>query len=200
MSTQPVSPTPRFITPENPLTVAEYLAIGEVEPGYSELAEGRLELSPSPVFDHGGAAFELGVQLRSQLPAELRIILDMDVDLQLAPPDAPGTVRRPDLIVVQRAAQQRIRSEGGLTRASDLVVAVEIISRSSRRQDNIAKRHEYADAGIPYYWIVDLDAPVSLIACHLAGEFGYMDPGAATGVFRTAEPFPVEIDLDALLD
>jgi hypothetical protein len=25
-------------------------------------------------------------------------------------------------------------------------------------------------------------------------------PGAATGVFRTTAPFPVEIDLDALLD
>ena len=37
------------------------------------------------------------------------------------------------------------------------------------------------------------------IACHLAGEFGYVDGGAVTGVFRTTEPFPVEIDLDALL-
>jgi hypothetical protein len=61
------------------------------------------------------------------------------------------------------------------------------------------KHGEYADAGIPHYWIVDLDEPVSLLACHLAGEFGYVDGGAVTGVFRAAEPFPVEIDLDALL-
>lgn len=198
MSTQPAAPTPRFAM-HHPLTVAEYLEIGEVEPGYAELAEGRLELSPSPVFDHGGAAFELGVQLRPQLPAELRIILDMDVDLQLAAADAPGTVRRPDLIVVRRAAGMRIRAEGGLVLASEVVVAVEIISPSSRRLDNVGKRHEYADAGIPRYWIVDLDEPVSLVACHLAGDFGYVDGGAVTGVFRTTEPFPVEIDLDALL-
>ena len=183
-----------------PLTVAEYLDIGEVEPGYTELAEGRLELAPSPVFDHGGAAFELGVSLRSQLPAELRVVLDMDVDLQLAAPDAPGTVRRPDLLVVQREAQRRIRAEGGLLRASEIVIAVEIVSASSRRLDHIGKRHEYADAGMPHYWIVDLDPPVSLVACHLAGELGYMDPGAVTGVFRTTAPFPVEIDLAALLD
>jgi hypothetical protein len=49
----------------------------------------------------------------------------------------------------------------------------------------------------------DLDDPVSLLACHLAGEFGYVDGGATTGVLRTTEPFPVEpfpveIDLDAL--
>jgi Uma2 family endonuclease len=200
MSTQPASSAPRFITPDHPLTAVEYLEIGEVEPGYAELAEGRLELSPSPVFDHGSAAFELGVQLRPQLPAELRIILDMDVDLQLAPADAPGTVRRPDLIVVRRDARHRIRQEGGLIQASEVVVTVEFLSPSSRRLDHMVKRTEYADAGIPHYWIVDLDEPVSLTACHLAGEFGYMDGGPVPGIFRTSEPFPVEVDLDALLD
>jgi hypothetical protein len=40
---------------------------------------------------------------------------------------------------------------------------------------------------------------VSLLVCHLAGEFGYADGGAVTGTFTTTEPFPVEIDLDALL-
>ena len=41
---------------------------------------------------------------------------------------------------------------------------------------------------------------MSLVACHLAGDFGYMASGPATGTFRTSEPFPVEIDLEALLD
>ncbi len=60
------------------------------------------------------------------------------------------------------------------------------------------KRGEYADAGIPHYWIVDVDAPVSLIACHLAGEFGYQDGGEVAGVFQTTEPFAARIELDAL--
>ena len=47
MSTQPAS-TSGIAMPDRPLTVAEYLEIGEVEPGYTELAEGRLVLSPSP--------------------------------------------------------------------------------------------------------------------------------------------------------
>jgi hypothetical protein len=62
----------------------------------------------------------------------------------------------------------------------------------------VAKRDEYADAGIPHYWIVDPTEPVSLPACHLAGEFGYADDGSVTGRFTATEPFPVEIDLDAL--
>jgi Uma2 family endonuclease len=82
--------------------------------------------------------------------------------------------------------------------APDLVLAVEILSPGSRRMDHVMKRAEYADAGIPHYWILDLDEIVSLLACHLAGEFGYVDGGAITGTFRTTEPFAVEIDLDAL--
>jgi Uma2 family endonuclease len=192
MTIQPVAPL-------HLLTVAEYLEIGEVEPGYTELVEGRLLMSPSPVPDHNYALFEMAVQLRSQLPRGLEVIQDMDVDLQLAPPDAPGTVRRPDLIVVPRDARLRVRREGGVIRASEVLVVVEVVSPGSKRTDHDHKRGEYADAGIPDYWIVDIEPPRSLLACHLAGEFGYADGGAVTGTFTTSAPLSVEIDLDALL-
>jgi hypothetical protein len=83
-------------------------------------------------------------------------------------------------------------------RASDVLVVVELVSPSSRRTDHVIKRGEYADAGIQHYWIVDLTEPVSLLACHLAGEFGYADGAAVTGTFTATAPFPVEIDLDVL--
>jgi Uma2 family endonuclease len=83
-------------------------------------------------------------------------------------------------------------------RAGEVLVVVELVSPGSRRTDNVIKRAEYADAGIPHYWIVDLTEPISLLACHLAGEFGYADSGAVTGRFTTSDPFPTEIDLDAL--
>ena len=75
---------------------------------------------------------------------------------------------------------------------------MEVVSPGSRRTDNVVKRGEYADAGIQRYWIVDIDNPVSLVACHRAGEFGYLSDGAATGVFTASEPFPVRLDLDGL--
>jgi hypothetical protein len=59
---------------------------------------------------------------------------------------------------------------------------------------------EYANAGIPYYWVIDMDPPLSLAAYHLAGDFGYQEAPASTGTFRTIEPFPLEIDLTELLD
>ena len=86
-----------------------------------------------------------------------------------------------------------------MIRASEVVVIVEVVSPGSQRTDNVAKRSEYADAGIPHYWIVDLAEPVSLLACHLAGEFGYSDDGGSTGAFRGTDPFPVRLDLNGLL-
>jgi Uma2 family endonuclease len=80
-----------------------------------------------------------------------------------------------------------------------VLVVVEILAPGSHRTDHVIKRGEYADAGIPHYWIVDLDDPVTLIKCHLAAEFGYQDAGAVTDRFVTTEPFPVSLRLDGLL-
>jgi Uma2 family endonuclease len=180
------------------LTVAEYLAIGEVEYGYSELVEGRLVMSPSPSPLHNLASGEIWLALRRGLPDDLVAVQDVDVDLGLAESDAPGFVRRPDIVVVRRDVPRRVQREGGVIRASEVLVVVELVSPSSRRTDHVVKRGEYADAGIPHYWIVDLAEPVSLLACHLAGEFGYADGAAVTGTFTTTTPFAVEIDLGAL--
>ena len=190
------------VLPQQPahlLTVAEYAELGETESGYTELVEGRLLMSPSPVPDHNYAASELLVQLRPQLPDHLEVIPDVDVDLELVSPDKPGFSRRPDLIVAQRAARQRVREGGGMIRAAEVLVVVEIVSPGSRRTDHVAKRSEYADAGIPHYWIVDLDTPLSVLACHLAEGFGYQDAGGVVGGFTTTEPFAVRLELDRLL-
>jgi Uma2 family endonuclease len=155
-------------------------------------------MSPSPVPDHNAAFFELGIQLHAQLPGKYEALLELDVDLELVPPGGPGFSRRPDLMIVDRSARKRVRAEGGLIRASDVLVVVEIVSPGSRRIDHFHKRGEYADAGIPWYWIIDIDDPVSLIACSLTEEFGYQDHQRATGTFTATEPFPVKIDLDRL--
>lgn len=123
----------------------------------------------------------------------------VDIDLQLAGPEQPGFSRRPDLVIVQRGARRRVRAAGGLIRAGEVAVVAEIVSPGSRRTDHVTKRGEYADAGIPHYWIVDLDEPVTLIDCHLAAQFGYQDPGPVTGRFVTTDPFRVGLSLGGLL-
>jgi Uma2 family endonuclease len=75
-----------------------------------------------------------------------------------------------------------------------------VVSPGSKRTDYRVKRDEYADAGIPHYWIIDTSEPISLVACHQAGESGYRDAAAVTGTFTTDVPFPVKLDLTTLLD
>src|SRR5919198_1332594 len=103
-------PVPRHepTTPDHLLTIAEYAALGETEPGYTELVEGRLLMSLSPAPKHNIASGELFVQLREQVPPHLQAIQDIDLDLELAAPDEPGFSRRPDLIVVERTEVDRV--------------------------------------------------------------------------------------------
>ncbi|HET9256556.1 MAG TPA: Uma2 family endonuclease [Pseudonocardiaceae bacterium] len=188
--------------PEPPgrlLTVDAYAALGEDDRYRSELLEGNLVMSPSPTPYHMVAMARLHAQLDQSLPPGLLAVPDVDVDLELVPRDKPGFVRRPDLVVIRQSAADRVYRDGGMLRAGDVMVVVEIVSPGSSRTDHVIKRDEYAEAGTPHYWIIDLDDPVSLIDCHLAGEFGYQDPGAVTGRFVTTEPFPVNVRLDSLL-
>ena len=180
------------------LTIAEYEQLGEMETGYTELQEGRALVSPSPVPDHNIASGSIYLQLAQQLPAELQVVQDVDIDLGLADASSPGFSRRPDLVVLTRSEVERVRAEGGMLRASEVLITVEIVSPGSRRTDYVIKRGEYADAGIPHYWILDLDEPVSLVDCHLAEGFGYQDAGGVTGTFETTAPFPVRVELDKL--
>lgn len=191
-------PQPQVDGEPHLLTVAEYAALGETEPGYTELQEGRLLMSPSPRPAHNIACKRLAYQLDAQAPEQYEVVPDIDIDLELVPPDRPGFSRRPDLIVVDRKGIERAEQRGELIRAADVLIVVEIVSPSSHRMDTVVKHGEYADAGIPHYWIVDLDEPLSLVACHLAGEFGYQDAPAATRKFVTREPFPLELDLGRL--
>lgn len=184
--------------PRSPLTVEDYVALGEDEHRRCELQEGNLVMSPGPGPHHMRAVGRLYQQLVRQVPEGLDVLLEIDVDLQLVPAGEPGTVRRPDLIVVDEDVPDRAESEGRLVRASEVLVVIEIVSLGSRRLDNFTKRAEYAEAGIGYYWIVGIGPPVPLLPCHLNDRFGYVTDGIVTGSFQTGTPFPVDVDLTVL--
>ncbi|WP_425315232.1 Uma2 family endonuclease [Tsukamurella pseudospumae] len=46
--------------------------------------------------------------------------------------------------------------------ADEVIIVVEILAPGTRLLDRVTKRSEYATAGIPHYWIVDLDAGPSI--------------------------------------
>jgi Uma2 family endonuclease len=108
-------------------------------------------------------------------------------------------VRVPDVVVVPADAYDRVDADGTLLTAGDVLLVVEFLSPGSTRIDRLVEHDEYAEAGIGHCWIVDLQDGPSLVACHLAGEFGYQDAPAVRGAFTTDVPRPLRVDLDALL-
>jgi Uma2 family endonuclease len=160
------------LQPPRLLTVAEFAALDEAHDGRYELQEGKVVMSPSPPPEHQLYQQELQVQLLAQVPVHLKVV------------PATGIRRR--------------REEGGLLRANEVVLAIEILSVGSQRTDRLIKHAEYADAGIPHYWLIDIDSRPALTACHLAGEFGYVDAAPVNGTFTADEPFPLRLDLDRL--
>jgi Uma2 family endonuclease len=69
---------------------------------------------------------------------------------------------------------------------------MEVVEPHSRRTDFVVKRADYADAGIPDCWVIDLEPFVSLTP-RRGGP-------AVTGEFTTTVSFPLTVRIDALLD
>jgi Uma2 family endonuclease len=79
----------------------------------------------------------------------------------------------------------------------DLLLAVEVMSPSSVATDRVAKPAQYAAAGIPHFWRLELDGPV-LVRYALDGEV-YREVGRDTGVAQVEQPVQVSIDVAGLL-
>ncbi len=130
-------------------------------------------------------------QLDRQLPDELTALPDVEV---LIDPRHPATVRAPDVVITRdlRAAENPSRLV-----AADLLVAVEIVSPGTGRMDRVTKPAEYADAGIPHYWLIELDDPITLTAYTLVGD-DYEIVARTSDTVALTEPAPITVDVRAL--
>lgn len=116
-----------------------------------EIIDGELIVSPSPFVVHQRV-------LRKLLRLIDNYLEDHPIgELFVAPLDtvlAQKQVLQPDLLYVSN------EHAGIVTRwvfgAPDL--AIEIISESTRRRDEVRKRELYEQFGVPEYWIVDPEA------------------------------------------
>jgi Uma2 family endonuclease len=178
--------------PDHLLSLDEWAALPEDNAHHFELIEGELHVSPRPVFDHQRAQGKLFRQLDTQLPTDLVALLDAEIVIR---PGWPATVRAPDLIVVPSAIAD---TNPARCPAEDVLLAIEVISPGSRERDRVHKPFEYGRAGIPNYWIVDLDGPVTMTAYELVGA-DYKIVGKSSGTIALTEPAPVTVDVAGLL-
>jgi Uma2 family endonuclease len=174
------------------MTLEEYDALPEDSSARYELQEGVLVMSPRPIRPHQQVGGRLFGQVEAQLPAHLECAQDFEVVLRA---DSLPIVRVPDLVVVQGDSPLKRAS------AADVLIAVEIISPGTRNVDLVLKAYEYSEAGIPHYWVIDIDPPVPSITVFGLGApgDGYRESQTATGELVVTEPFPLRIDINALV-
>jgi Uma2 family endonuclease len=154
-----------------------------------ELADGLLLVTPAPRLEHHRAAGRVFLVLHAACPDDLEVFF--------APVDFQPTTRRslqPDVLVVRKADLGESPAV-----VQPLLLAVEILSPSTRAKDLILKRELYATSGVESYWVVDLDIP-SITAWRLR-DGAYVDQAVATGdeELRVEAPYPVVVAPSSLI-
>jgi Uma2 family endonuclease len=182
-----------------PYTLYDLDALPEDGKRY-ELADGWLtELSPSPWHDHAAE------RLKGILKDAARLA-DAQVYIAGGPNDVstPAGIRKPDVFVVPLdVARAAIAGKARTYSAADLLLVVEVISpRSGSEQvDRVRKVREYAEAGIPLYWIVDLEPEVKISVLALRDGEYVQDAGSRAGhALISSHPFAISFDPAALTE
>jgi Uma2 family endonuclease len=156
-----------------------------------ELIDGLLLVTPAPGWEHQEVGLSLFVQLRALCPPDLRA---------LAAPFAVQTALdsevQPDVIV----ARYVDFSSKNLPVAP--LLAVEVLSRSTRLKDRNLKKAHYERIGVEAYWILDPNEPGALDAFELDEKRQYRQVAHVEGdeEFAATCPFSVTVVPARLLD
>jgi Uma2 family endonuclease len=170
------------------MTYADLAAMfdgGEPDDGHRyELIDGVLIVSPAPRLVHQRVVGELLVLLWESCPDHLEVFV-APVDVLLA----EDTVLEPDLLVARR----KDLTERNLP--APPVLAVEVLSPSTRRFDLILKRSRHESAATPAYWVVDPDPGQPSLTAWELRDGRYAEVAAVTGdqEFRAELPYPVTV-------
>ena len=122
-----------------------------------ELMRGELIVTPAPGGVHQVAVMRILALLIEYLGREpVGVALTSPSDIQLH----PDTIAQPDIFVAPRKPKSDPDHKFTWADISSLLLAVEVVSPSSITTDRVEKRDYYMSAGVPDYWVVDVDARV----------------------------------------
>jgi Uma2 family endonuclease len=118
--------------------------------GRAEIAHGAVRLSLPSGNRHAHAVLMLCRQLNRELAlAHPGYVAHGGADLE----DVPlGQLRHPDVMVF---AEEALGAEGSAFRPSEVILVVEVVSKSNPESDYEEKVRDYAAMGIPLYLLVD---------------------------------------------
>jgi Uma2 family endonuclease len=162
------------IATDRRMTLEEYLEYNDGTDARYELVDGVLvEMGAENTLNPVIAGFLFAIFLGMGIPS-YRIVIGH----QIAVRSTWAKARQPDLVVHTEASAQAALRDGKILRI-DMpapMLVVEVVSNSlsdkeSRDRDYSEKFAEYAERGIPEYWIADPDAALVTV-CTLDGA-GY---------------------------
>lgn len=148
-------------------------AVGAFEGMKVELVEGELQRVNLPLSEHGRVQGELIFLIRQALPANtlLRVLGETGILL------GADTLRGADVTVLRRPVESSRHLD-----PDDVLLLVEVANETLAR-DLGSKMIDYAAAGIPHYWVADVNARVVHVMAEPA-EDGYR----SRQVVRFGEP------------
>jgi Uma2 family endonuclease len=157
MATTPITDQPRLTTevaelwpPQGQWTETEYFQLPDTN-RIMELSEGELILMPPPSDRHQRVLGYLYRHLFAFVSErELGTVRFAPLAVRLW----PGKIREPDLLFM--AAEHADRIGELVYGPPDLIM--EVLSPGTRKTDRREKFHEYAQAGVAEYWLVDPEA------------------------------------------
>jgi Uma2 family endonuclease len=194
--------TPENLQPE-PITVEIWRELPEDFCRQVEVVNGQAIRCESPSREHQKAARRLAAMLENAARDHMRKnpedCLDVDQDFDIVLWKVPRTtIRRPD-VALFLCAPPEVRP----LPTQHVKIAIEVISPSHTKEDRLDKMTEYAAAGIPWYWLVNIaDNDVTSIELyglnHGVGSYQLariLEPGNA---FAVDLPIRITIDWDEL--
>ena len=126
---------------------AHYLWLTDRTSRLVEFTDGYVELLPVPTVAHQAILSLLYDLLNAFLKARGGFVLFAGLRVRIR----EGKFREPDLAALRRRSDPR--NEPRYWLGADLVA--EVVGPDDPARDLVAKRNDYAEAGIPEYWIVD---------------------------------------------
>ncbi|MGA7730466.1 MAG: Uma2 family endonuclease [Chloroflexia bacterium] len=161
-----------FDTLQGTLTTEQYLLFTNDSRRLIEFTNGKLEVLPMPTKRHQIILGFLYRALHAYMQLIGGIVLFAPLRLQIR----DGQFREPDLLLLIDTDDPR--GQDAYWIGADMVV--EIVSPDNPERDTVVKRADYAEAGIPEYWIVNPEDE-TVIVLQLTGnqysEYGLFGRG-----------------------
>lgn len=161
-------------------------------PRHTELIDGALIFMMSPQRSwHSRLVENLTFALRQVAPAGFEVEREMTVRLDTR------SRPEPDVLVTTAAyAPDRTWYAPG-----EVALVIEVVSEESADRDRSLKPFKYAQAGIAHFWRVEDEAGAPAVHAYELDVMTstYVPTAIHRGRLETSAPFPLDIDLGALV-